>query len=150
MEEECYLCGASENIYNGLCVYCEGFINNRVEMTIYKKCRVEIAHKLEGHEKCGTVHGHSVDIVVGFRGKMDVQTGMVIDFNSIKYHIQHEIIDRFDHKYLNDIMPIPTAEFLALFIYQKLNTGVLKDLLCLVRVHETENNYVEYRGQCNV
>ena len=67
MEEECYLCGESVvNVFNGLCVYCESFINNRVEMTIYKKCRVEIAHKLEGHQKCGTVHGHSVDIVIGF------------------------------------------------------------------------------------
>jgi 6-pyruvoyltetrahydropterin/6-carboxytetrahydropterin synthase len=147
MEEECYLCGMSEAQKNGLCKECESVLRTGAKMTIYKKCRIEIAHKLEGHTKCGTVHGHSIDIVIGLHGQMSVDSGMVIDFNTIKHHIQEEVIDRFDHTYLNDTLPIPTAEFLALFIYTKLKTGVLRNLLSLVRVHETENNYVEYTGE---
>jgi len=148
MEEECYLCGSPDfHNYNGLvnvCWPCENEIDAGIFMTVYKKCKIEVAHLIPGHKTCGKVHGHSVDIVVGVRGAMDFKTGMVMDFKSLKEIIQCEIVNRFDHSYLNDTLPVPTAEYLAYFIFKQLKFRGLD--VVSIRVHETENNYVEYDG----
>jgi 6-pyruvoyltetrahydropterin/6-carboxytetrahydropterin synthase len=156
MEDECYICGSDEYhtrvvdwpIRLNICWNCEEEINVNTEMTVYKKCRIEIAHRIDGHETCGKVHGHSIDIVVGIRGGMGLLSGMVIDFKTIKHYIQKEVIDRFDHTFLNDTLPIPTAEYLAFYIFKKLQSRSLN--VVMVRVHETENNYVEYKGPKDV
>jgi len=152
IEGECYLCGS--RILDGwsICFQCVKELEN-TPMTVYKECKIEIAHKIEGHEKCGNIHGHTVKVIVGIRGIMNPESGMVIDFNTVKHYMQKEIIDRFDHKYLNDTMPIPTAEFLAFFIFNKLNYSPLVSSghrVVMIRVHETENNYVEYTGNDDV
>lgn len=156
MEDECFLCGSDR--YNTLmisspnaikiCWECEDELNEGVEMIVYKKCRIEIAHRIYGHRTCGNIHGHSIDIVVGVRGRLNVRTGMVMDFKTIKHYIQKEIIDKFDHSYLNDTLPIPTAEYLAFYIFKKLKSNSID--IALVRVHETENNYAEYTGPKDV
>lgn len=156
MEQECFICGGvigvlyttqttGQQISMNICKDCQEDIEDTAYMTIYKKCTVEIAHHIPGHSKCGTPHGHSVDIIVGVRGHMNLDTGMVMDFNFLSMILKKEIVDRFDHKYLNNIIPIPTAEFLAFYIYKKLVSRHL--LVETVRVHETKNNYVEYRGE---
>ena len=70
---------------------------------------------------------------------------MVMDFKYIKKIIKKEIIKKFDHTLLNDILPIPTAEYLAYYIFKQLKFRNLN--VALIRVHETKNNYVEYRGE---
>lgn len=148
MEQQCFICGSPEyHSYNGfvnVCWPCENEIDAGVFMTVYKKCKIEIAHKIPGHQTCGNVHGHSVDIVVGVRGPMDFKSGMVIDFKSLKEIIQCEIVNRFDHSYLNETLPMPTAEYLAYFIFKQLKFRGLD--VVSIRVHETGNNYVEYDG----
>ena len=153
MEEQCFMCGSSEYhtqmiVDSGLglniCWPCQNEIDAGINMTVFKECTVEIAHKIPGHQTCGTMHGHSTKIIIGVRGPMNLTTGMVIDFKSLKTILQKEIISRFDHSCLNDVLPIPTAEYLALFIFKQLNWRGLD--VVLVRVHETENNYVEYDG----
>lgn len=155
MNSECFICGSDEyhtqmiDYGNGItsldiCWPCQNEIESGVGMTVYKKCTIEIAHKLEGHVTCGAVHGHSVDIVVGIKGYLDLKTGMVMDFKSIKQIIQKEIINKFDHTLLNDILPIPTAEYLAYYIFKQLKFRNFN--VALIRVHETKDNYVEYDG----
>jgi 6-pyruvoyltetrahydropterin/6-carboxytetrahydropterin synthase len=159
MEDECYLCGSDKyhtrvSVIDWtnkmkICWGCEEKINKGMEMmTVYKKCRIEIAHRIDGHATCGKVHGHSIDIVVGIRGRLHLKTGMVMDFKTIKHYIKKEVVDRFDHAFLNDTLPIPTAEYLALYIFKKLTFAGLN--VVVVRVHETENNYVEYKGPKDV
>lgn len=157
-EPECFICGIddlhsefvteyNENSFN-MCVDCQEEIVLEAQMVVHKKCTIEIAHMLEGHLTCGTMHGHSVDIVLGIRGCMDLKTGMVIDFKSLKRITQKEIVDRFDHTCLNDVLPIPTAEYLAFYIFKRIASRGFD--VAVVRVHETKNNYVEYRGPTNV
>lgn len=77
----------------------------------------EAAHKLPDSpdlltKQCARLHGHTYCAKVTARG--DVQdSGMVVDFTGIK-----QIIDKFDHQFLNDFFAaIPaTAENIALRI----------------------------------
>jgi len=151
-EKECIFCGMpiKETFeiqkYSGTYM-CHGCIDEAENSTmiIYKKCKVEIAHHIPDHMKCGNTHGHSLSIIVGVRGCMDVNDGMVMDFHTLKHYIQKEIVDKFDHKYLNDFLPIPTAEYMAFYIFKKLEQCGLN--VASVRVQETENNYVEFTGE---
>jgi 6-pyruvoyltetrahydropterin/6-carboxytetrahydropterin synthase len=154
MEEECLVCGGysspeeyitkDTNINLSLCEICKDEAQN-AEITVFKKCKVEIAHHIPGHLKCGNTHGHSVTIIVGVKGCMNLDTGMVMDFHSLKEIIKKEVVDRFDHKYVNDILPIPTAEFMAFYLFKKLEQRGIG--IVSIRVQETENNYVEYSGE---
>jgi 6-pyruvoyltetrahydropterin/6-carboxytetrahydropterin synthase len=155
MENECFLCGSDKTHVQMLdsnsidiieiCDSCQNDIESGLaNMTVYKTVKIDVAHKIPGHKTCGKMHGHTIKIGVGVRGCMDLGTGMVIDFKSLKEIIQKEVVDRFDHSCLNDTLPIPTAEYLAYYIHMKLTNRGLN--IVMVRVHETEDNYVEYKG----
>ena len=56
------------------------------------------AHRLEGHPKCGRLHGHNYRLQVWFTS-VDLEDGMVIDFNDVGSLIK-DIIGDMDHRYL--------------------------------------------------
>ncbi|HNJ58703.1 MAG TPA: 6-carboxytetrahydropterin synthase, partial [Chitinophagaceae bacterium] len=63
--------------------------------------------------------------------------------------IQKEVIEKFDHKNLNkDIAAfkniIPTAENIAIEIYNILRPQIETKLELQIRLYETERNFVEY------
>jgi 6-pyruvoyltetrahydropterin/6-carboxytetrahydropterin synthase len=135
-----------DNVEDNLIVLCESChrrIHSRFLATVYKTFTIEIAHKLSGHPTCGFIHGHSVDITVGVKGKIDLQTGMVIDFKDLKKILKEVVIDKFDHSFLNDTFKIPTAEIFAYYIFIKLCEAGLN--VEVVRVHETRDNYAEFK-----
>lgn len=133
-------------------VFCNTCYNNfylskKVYMTVHKSFEIDVAHQLQKHPHCSWLHGHTIKIDVGVKDKLDYKTGMVIDFKILKNIIKEEIIDLLDHRLLNDTLGRPTAEFLAYFIFNKLRKRNLK--VEVVKVYETKNNYVEYRGVNN-
>lgn len=150
MNDECIICGMPEHYdeQTNICSSCKQMIRESTTI-IYKKVQVHVAHWIPDHQLCGKMHGHTMDIVVGIKGNMSLESGMVMDFKSLKEILQKEIIDRFDHTCLNDILPNPTAEYLAAYIYYKLNQRLI-NVVTTVRVHETENNYVEFMGDGDV
>ena len=82
-------------------------------------------------------------------GEPDPETGYVIDLKLLSDIVQEEVIDRFDHKNLNLDVPQfrdlnPTAENIAITIYNLLRARLdpIHDLQ--VRLYETERNFVEY------
>ena len=94
---------------------------------IYKEFSFEAAHRLPHHEgKCRRLHGHS------FRGRVYVvsdqlktqgsETGMVMDFGTLKAYLDPLVKDYLDHYYLNDSLGLesPTSEAIAAWIFQKL------------------------------
>lgn len=145
----CFICGIPfwVSTYGDMidvCNECEDDMNDGT-FTVYKKVQIHTAHILPGHSSCGEMHGHSMDIVVGVRGKLDLATGMVIDFKELKRIMQEEIIDPFDHKCLNNVIPMPTAEYLAFYIYHRINARNIN--VVEVRVHESDNNYAKYKSR---
>ncbi len=98
-------------------------------------------------------HGHNYVLEVTVRGNVPDKTGMVIDLKDLKKIITEKIIEKVDHKYLNkdvDFMSdiIPTAENLVIQFWKILKEALLENNseLYELKLYETENNIVVYRG----
>ncbi len=96
-------------------------------------------------------HGHNYDIEVTVAGDPPKDTGMVIDLKKLEDIIETEIVERVDHKHMNldvDFMKgiIPTAENMAVAFWKILEPRIREGRLASIRLFESENNFVEYRG----
>lgn len=94
-------------------------------------------------------HGHNYEMEVKVTGEVDEQTGFVMDIKELSDLINEKIIEKFDHKNLNiDVEEFrdknPTAENIAIAIYQLLRPHINNKLDLFVRLYETPRNYVEY------
>ncbi len=97
-------------------------------------------------------HGHNYELVVKVVGEIDPETGYVIDLKILSDLVKAEVIDRFDHKNLNlDTAEFaslnPTAENIAVVIYELLRARLDAELDLHIRLYETERNFVEYPVQ---
>lgn len=73
--------------------------------SVVKEFRFEAAHRLEHHQgKCRRLHGHSyrLEVEIGLPDlrKAGPARGMVMDFDTLTKIVQHNVIDRWDHKFL--------------------------------------------------
>lgn len=94
-------------------------------------------------------HGHNYDLVVKVIGEPDPVTGYVIDLKILSELVRDEVLARFDHKNLNlDTVEFaslnPTAENIAVVIYNLLRPKLDAKLDLSIRLYETERNFVEY------
>jgi 6-pyruvoyltetrahydropterin/6-carboxytetrahydropterin synthase len=97
-------------------------------------------------------HGHNYTVEVTVTGDVPPDTGMVIDLKVLADIIEKELIERVDHKHLNldvDFMRgvIPTAENIAIAFWKILRPRITEGTLHSIRLYESENNIVEYRGE---
>ncbi|MBI5809088.1 MAG: 6-carboxytetrahydropterin synthase [Ignavibacteriales bacterium] len=105
-------------------------------------------------DKCNNFngHGHNYVLEVVVAGEVNPKTGYVIDLKKLKSIIIENIIKKVDHKNLNldvDFLKdkIPTAENIAIGIWEQLENKITEGKLYSVKIYETENNYVEYKGK---
>ncbi|HVQ25204.1 MAG TPA: 6-carboxytetrahydropterin synthase [Planctomycetota bacterium] len=75
----------------------------RLGVTDYIDC----AHLLEGHPKCGRLHGHTYRIEMTVEG--ETTSGMLLDFAELKQQLR-EVLARYDHRHWNDFLDYPTVE----------------------------------------
>ncbi len=97
-------------------------------------------------------HGHNYTLEVVVAGEVDPETGYVIDLKKLKKIVKENVIKKVDHKNLNvdvDFMKdlIPTAENIAIGIWNQLEDKIPNGKLYSVKIFETENNYAEYKGE---
>ena len=97
-------------------------------------------------------HGHNYVLEVWIEGAIDTETGYVIDLKIVKDLIKNEITDRFDHKNLNldckEFLNLnPTAENIAVVCWNLLRSELDTKYELSIKLWETENNLVEYKGQ---
>ena len=97
-------------------------------------------------------HGHNYKLEVWIDGPIDPETGYVIDLKILKGIINEEVIERFDHRNLNEDCPefqnlIPTAEHISMVCYDLLKDKLDKKFGLCVKLWETENNVVVYEGK---
>lgn len=108
---------------------------------VTRRFSFEAAHKLDWHTgACRNLHGHSYRLEVSVDGELDAN-GIVIDFADLAGVVKREVVDRFDHTYLNDAMPNPTAELLAQTIWALLDSAGMTP--SRLRLWETEDSSVE-------
>ncbi len=131
-------------------------------MLVFRKEHFNAAHRLnnplwsaEENKKvfglCNNehYHGHNYELIVQVKGDIDPDTGYVIDMKILSDLIKEEILNRFDHKNLNlDTAAFknlnPTAENIAVVIYDLLRNKLKASLDLKIRLYETERNFVEY------
>ena len=94
-------------------------------------------------------HGHNYDLEVKVIGDCDPETGYVIDTKILSDLIKKYVLDRYDHKNLNlDTQEFkdvnPTAENIAISIYNLLKPKLASDLVLKIKLYETPRNFVEY------
>jgi len=105
----------------------------------------EAAHQLhrlpDGH-KCKRLHGHNYRVEVSVEGPLD-ERGFVIDYAELDAAVQ-PLIDRLDHRYLNDIdgLDNPTSEVLAMWLKTRI-ANAITPLAPVVRIYETPRYWVE-------
>ena len=94
-------------------------------------------------------HGHNYELIVQVNGVPDPITGFVINTKELSTIVKEEIVSRFDHKNLNldtDVFKNlnPTAENIAIVIYDLIRPRIDKALDLKIRLYETERNFVDY------
>lgn len=132
------------------------------KVAVYRKEHFNAAHRLHNpawdEEKNNAVfgkcnnphyHGHNYELVVKLTGMPDPATGYVMDLKLLSDIIQASVIEKFDHRNLNEDCPEfkslnPTAENIAIVIYHILRGKIDSKLDLQVRLYETERNFVEY------
>jgi 6-pyruvoyltetrahydropterin/6-carboxytetrahydropterin synthase len=102
--------------------------------------------------KCARVHGHGHNYLleVTVRGAVDPRTGMVCDLAALQQLVQEQVVEPFDHTFLNKDVAhfatcVPTAENIALHIADLLTAPIaaLGAQLHKVRLQESPNNAAE-------
>lgn len=96
-------------------------------------------------------HGHNYELEVVVEGSIDPDTGYVLDVGVLKRIVEAEVLGHLDHRNLNLDVPyfrehIPSAENIAVFIWERLVTRLPQGRLARIRLWETPRNWVEYAG----
>ena len=96
-------------------------------------------------------HGHNYELIVSVTGPIDPATGFVIDMKDLKDLIRIEVEEEMDHKNLNEEVPDfkelnPTAENIAVVIWNRLRPHLLESHELEVQLYETPRNFVTYTG----
>ncbi len=132
------------------------------KVAVYRHEHFNAAHRLnnpswteeknkEVFGKCNNpnYHGHNYELIVKVVGEPNVDTGYVIDMKVLSDIISDNVLNKFDHKNLNlDTIEFqninPTAENIAIIIYNILRKKIDSNFDIQVRLYETERNFVEY------
>lgn len=132
------------------------------KVAVFRKEHFNAAHRLHNPEwdadknaeifgKCNNpnYHGHNYELIVKVSGYLDEKTGYLIDMKVLSSLIKEKVLDKFDHQNLNldteEFKNVnPTAENIAMVIYNLLRDDIDPEMDLKVILYETERNYVEY------
>lgn len=135
-------------------------MSNRI--AVFRKEHFNAAHRLNNPAwneeknisvfgKCNNpnYHGHNYNLIVKVTGEVDPETGYLIDLKMLSDLIKENVLNKFDHKNLNlDTSEFkdlnPSAENIAIVIYNILREKLDKKFDLQIRLYETEKNFVEY------
>lgn len=96
-------------------------------------------------------HGHNYVVEVTVAGAADDAAGQVCSRERLERVVKERVIDRFDHKHLNEDTEEfrdlnPTVENIARVVWGLLADHVAPARLARVRVYETPKTWADYRG----
>jgi len=96
-------------------------------------------------------HGHNYELELMVEGEISPETGYVVDVSILKQLAEATVIAELDHRNLNlDVAffrdQLPSAENIAVYIWQQLVDRIPAGRLRRVRLWETPRNWVDYAG----
>jgi len=118
--------------------------------TITKQFEFSASHRLDRlpeEHKCFALHGHNYTVTIELQSGYIDKMGFVIDYGQLQ-PFKDWLDQTFDHKHLNDVVEFhPTAENLAIYIYEKWHDNTLfsKIKLTAVTVQETPKTSATWR-----
>jgi 6-pyruvoyltetrahydropterin/6-carboxytetrahydropterin synthase len=132
-------------------------ISKKVEFSASHICRSAQLTDAENERVYGAAanplgHGHNYVIEVAVEGDPDPVTGMILDLKRLREILEEKVLNVYDHRLLNrEVEPfdhvVPTVENIAIDIWNRVAPFVNgRAKLYSVRVHETDELCVEYRG----
>jgi 6-pyruvoyltetrahydropterin/6-carboxytetrahydropterin synthase len=132
-------------------------ISKKVEFSASHICRSAQLTDAENEQVFGAAanplgHGHNYVVEVAIEGEPDPVTGMILDLKRLKEILEDRVLNVYDHRLLNrEVAPfdriVPTVENIAIDIWNRLEPQIGGPArLYSVRVHETTELSVEYRG----
>ena len=135
-------------------------ISKKVEFSASHICRSPRLSDAENERVYGAAanplsHGHNYVVEVGIEGEPDPVTGMILDLKRLKDVLEERVLAVYDHRLLNREVAafervVPTVENIAIDIWRRIRAayrGHGRARLFSVRVHETNELFVEYRGE---
>jgi 6-pyruvoyltetrahydropterin/6-carboxytetrahydropterin synthase len=134
------------------------FITRRIEFSASHVCANPALPEEENRRLFGDAanpygHGHNYVVEVTLEGDPDPVSGMVLDLKELKSILNAQVIESFDHRFLNKEVPpfdrtIPTVENIAVEIWKRIEPSLSRPPAKLhsVRVYETPDLYVDYFG----
>lgn len=105
--------------------------------------------------KCANAnwHGHNYELIVTVKGKINKDTGFLMDAKQLSSILQNDVCEKLDHKNLNldvDFLEgkLASTENLAVAIWEQIALRLPKDVaLHCVKLYETPRICVEYFGE---
>lgn len=134
-----------------------------MKISLTRRYRFAASHRLHSPElseaknqrlygKCNNPygHGHNYGLEVTLTGPVNAETGMIANLAELDPFVEREVIEAFDHKYLNEEVAefrssVPTTENVCRAIYGRLAKFPAARLE-RVRIEETSKNSFEYDG----
>ena len=114
-------------------------------VTISKSFVFDAAHYLPYHDRrCKFLHGHTYHLEVAVKGRVLQETGMVMDFGKLKQIVEHDVLDDFDHGFLNNTIEYPTCELMITWMWAKLSKNIKG--LYRIKLYETDGSFCELTG----
>ena len=128
-------------------------------MKVYatKSFGFEAAHNLLNYDgACSQLHGHSYKLDVTVSGSVNeichngelATEAMVLDFKDLKSIVKENVVDVYDHQYLNDFFTQPTAEAMVISFFCTIEKKLPHYVkLESVKLWETADSFAECKGE---
>ncbi|MAG54942.1 MAG: 6-carboxytetrahydropterin synthase QueD [Planctomycetes bacterium] len=112
-------------------------------LLVSREFTFDAAHNLPRYNgKCERLHGHTYRLRITVKAPLDTWSGMAFDFHDLKKSVNERVVKILDHRYVNEVIANPSAEFMAIWAW-----GQLADLpLHEIQVWETPTSFVTYHG----
>jgi len=135
-----------------------------MKVVLHRRYRFSASHRLHqpgwGEEenrrtygKCANPHGHghNYTLDVGLSGPVDPATGMIANLVDLDAFVEREVLQEFDHVYLNEQVPafrsvVPTTENMCRTVFCRLRSFPYAQLES-IGIEETGSNSFEYLGE---
>lgn len=116
-------------------------------MRLIRRYSFEAAHQLNGlpdDHPCSRLHGHGYRFEVIVEANETDERGMIIEYAELDA-IVAPVLERYDHRFINDFIDQPTVENMVVDIYDLLSPASRKRwFISKVRLWETERSSVEF------
>lgn len=132
-----------ESLYKQREVFEQADVPAGTTLLVTREFSFDAAHNLPRYVgKCERLHGHNYRLRVTVKAPLDAWSGLCFDFHDIKKTVNERVVKVLDHRYLNEFMPNPSAEHLAVWAWDRLTDLPLHE----IQVWETPTSFVTYNG----